>query len=50
MRVLGFDPGTIRMGYGVLESGETGARVRIRDVMDGTVAAYQRSIDEENGI
>ena len=36
--------------YGVLESGETGARVRIRDVMDGTVAAYQRSIDEENGI
>ena len=36
--------------YGVLESGEIGAPVRIRDVLDGTVAEYQRPIDEENGV
>ncbi|MDA1348253.1 MAG: Gfo/Idh/MocA family oxidoreductase [Chloroflexi bacterium] len=40
----------VALVYAVLESGETGVPVKLRDVMDGTVAEYQRSVDEENDI
>ena len=40
----------VALVYGILESGQTGAPVKIGDVMDGTVAEYQRPIDREVGV
>ena len=40
----------VALVYGILESGQTGSPVKIADVMDGTVAEYQRPIDEEVGV
>ena len=40
----------VALVYAILESGEAGAPVNLRDIMDGSVAEYQRSIDEEIGI
>ena len=40
----------VALVYGILESGQTGSPVKIGDVMDGTVAEYQRPIDEEVGV
>ena len=39
----------VALVYGILESGEMGAPVKIADVMDGSVVEYQRPIDEEVG-
>ncbi len=46
--IVGMKP--VALAYAVLESGEMGAPVAMSDVLEGTVAEYQRSIDEENGI
>ena len=40
----------VALVYGILESGQTGAPVKVGDVMDGTVAEYQRPIDREVGV
>ena len=40
----------LALSYALLESGEIGAPVTLNEVMDGTVAEYQRSIDEDNGV
>ena len=36
--------------YALLESGACGAPVRVRDVLDGRVGAYQRELDESLGL
>ncbi|MFW6175139.1 MAG: Gfo/Idh/MocA family protein [Chloroflexota bacterium] len=38
------------LAYAVLESGETGAPVRMEDVLSGRVEAYQQPINEANNI
>ncbi len=40
----------LAVAYGTLESGLSGEPVRLADIMDGTVAEYQRDIDQEAGI
>ena len=40
----------LALSYALLESGEVGAPVTLDEVMDGTVAEYQQSIDEDNGV
>ena len=40
----------VALVYGILESGQMGAPVKIADVVDGSVAEYQRPIDEEVGV
>ena len=40
----------VALVYGILESGQMGAPVKIAEVMDGSVAEYQRPIDEEVGV
>ncbi len=40
----------LAVAYGMLESGYSGRRVTLTEVMDGTVAEYQNEIDREVGI
>ena len=38
------------LSYAILESGEIGEPVGLSDVLEGRVAEYQRSIDEDNNV